>query len=131
MKAYLSSLYDTIFERDYNISLSEKIAALGYEVFLPQKNKENKSDLAAIKEADVFILVYDGRELQESQGFELGAAKAYQDCGGKKKIIIGINASLAKRGNDSFVRNSLNYMADSEILLIDYLKTYLLRSQNI
>jgi nucleoside 2-deoxyribosyltransferase len=97
-------------ERQYNARLTERIEALGYRVFLPQRDgveqgkppydtmtRERRRvaifelDRDKILEADVFLFLLDGRVPDEGACVELGIAYAHKTLRQSKKLLIGLH----------------------------------------
>ena len=128
-------------ERRFNAQLTEKLEALGFRVFLPQRDGVEREkppydamtpeerrratfhlDLAMILEADVFLFVLDGRVPDEGACVELGIAYCQQELQGKDKLLVGLQtdtraAFLGSKLNP-MVRVPLQYVVeDVEALL--------------
>jgi len=112
-------------ERLYNDRLAERIEALGYKVFLPQRDgveghkppydtmtREQRRtaifelDRDTILEADVFLFLLDGRVPDEGACVELGIAYAQKTLDQRSKLLIGLHTDARA----SFIGSKLNPM---------------------
>ncbi len=112
-------------EREYNLELSAKLEALGYLVFLPQRDGFEMShkkyegltpterdqmifslDTQKVEECDIFFFVLDGRVPDEGACFELGFAFYQKSNNMPEKKIIGLHTD--SRG--AFESSRLNAM---------------------
>jgi nucleoside 2-deoxyribosyltransferase len=97
-------------ERRFNQQLTDKIEALGYRVFLPQRDGVERSrppydamtreerraamfalDRDTILACDVFLFVLDGRVPDEGACVELGIAYCHKLLGRPHKRLIGLH----------------------------------------
>jgi len=124
-------------ERAFNQRLANKLAELGFSVFLPQRDgiesrKEPYSrmtpdelqhtihavDRERVFEADILLMVLDGRVPDEGACVELGLAHAQKHLLRHDKLVIGLHTDIrgAFPGGklNAMVRGSLDYVADSE-----------------
>lgn len=96
-------------ERAFNAALTERIEALGYDVFLPQRDGFEKQgavhdgmpvdevarqifakDSSEVFRSDVLLFVLDGRVPDEGAAVELGLAYADREWRGVQRHIIGL-----------------------------------------
>jgi nucleoside 2-deoxyribosyltransferase len=96
-------------ERDFNVALTTRIEALGYDVFLPQRDGFEKQgsqhatlsvaevahqifavDRSEVYRSDVLLAVLDGRVPDEGVAVELGLAYAEREHVGGSRRIIGL-----------------------------------------
>ena len=96
-------------ERDFNVALTARIEALGYDVFLPQRDGFEKQgsqhatssvqevarqifavDRSEVYRSDVLLAVLDGRVPDEGVAVELGLAYAEREHVGGSRHIIGL-----------------------------------------
>lgn len=96
-------------ERAFNAALTERIEALGYDVFLPQRDGFEKQgavregmpveevarqifakDSSEVFRSDVLLIVLDGRVPDEGAAVELGLAYADREWRGVPRHIIGL-----------------------------------------
>jgi nucleoside 2-deoxyribosyltransferase len=128
-------------ERRFNIELTERLEALGFRVFLPQRDGVERGeppydsmtpeerrhamfhlDKSMIGESDVFLFVLDGRVPDEGACVELGIAYCQKDVQGREKLLIGLHtdpraAFIGARLNP-IVSVPLNCVADDEATLL-------------
>lgn len=107
------------------MGLTAKLEALGFEVFLPQRDgvERNKppydatpaeekrrrlfeTDRDEVLRADVFLFVLDGRVPDEGACVELGIAYAHRHLQGAPKVLIGLHTDVRA----SFLSAKLNPM---------------------
>ena len=111
-------------EVSYNLKLTEKLEKKGFVVFLPQRDgieiqefskgktrdevqKEIfKSDSSKVLEADILLIVLDGRVPDEGACVELGIANAQKLLTKSNKFLIGIKTDFRA----AFIKDSLNPM---------------------
>lgn len=145
MRIYFAGPLFSEAEKRFNLALAERIEAIGFQVFLPQRDgvERNKSpygemsdeerreamfnfDRDKILEADIFLFVLDGRVPDEGACVELGIAYGANCLMGAKKIIIGIQtdvrAAFLRSKINPMIKVPLQYVADSEDALIVYLE---------
>ena len=135
-------------EKQFNLQLTEKLEALGYEVFLPQRDgieqEEQQTTDAASKErlqqeifhldkskvfeADIFLFVLDGRGPDEGACMELGLAYAQKELQKPDKILIGLQTDVRAAFPDAklnpMLKIPLTYIAEDEEALLRKLKAY-------
>ena len=141
MLIYLAGQLFSEAERRFNAQLTEKLEALGFRVFLPQRDGVEREkppydvmtpeerrqatfdlDLAKILEADVFLFVLDGRVPDEGACVELGIAYCQKELQGEDKLLVGLQtdtraAFLGSKLNP-MVRVPLQHVADDEEALL-------------
>ena len=112
-------------ETRFNARLTEQIEALGYQVFLPQRDGVEKTkppydgmspdqrrtaifelDRDQILAADVFLFVLDGRVPDEGACVELGIAYAQRFLRKQPKLLIGLQTDIRA----AFIQAQLNAM---------------------
>lgn len=147
MLIYLAGPLFSEAERLFNQSLTEKLEALGFRVFLPQRDGVERErppydamtpedrrratfdlDKARILEADVFLFVLDGRVPDEGACVELGIAYCQKELQGKDKLLVGLQtdpraAFLGSKLNP-MVRVPLQYVAEDEEALLRAVTDY-------
>jgi len=147
MKLYIAGPYYSKSEKKFNADLAKKLAVLGYEVFLPQRDGvkggvpclEDVDDKARriemfelnsskVMEADVFVYVLDGRVPDEGAAVELGMAFVAKQSEKKSKLLVGYRtdnrvAFLGSKLNPMLL-GALDFITGHEKELIDYLKSY-------
>jgi nucleoside 2-deoxyribosyltransferase len=135
-------------ERQFNQNLTNKLEALGYNVFLPQRDgaESDKApynamtrearreaifqlDKSKILASDVFLFVLDGRIPDEGACVELGIAYCQKDLLGMKKLLIGlqtdIRAAFLNSKLNPMLRVPLDKILENEQDLLDVLHHYL------
>jgi nucleoside 2-deoxyribosyltransferase len=86
MRLYFAGPLFTRAERDWNLRIAARLAALGHDVFLPQEEVQNLATLQAdtvfnldvdgLRSADVLVAVLDGADADSGTAFECGLAYA-------------------------------------------------------
>lgn len=107
MKVYLAGPLFSDAERAFNDKLTREIEALGFEVYLPQRDgPENNEkytlpryqkaiyveDKKAVYGCNIFLIVLDGRVPDEGACIELGLAAAHDEVGDSslRRIFLGL-----------------------------------------
>ena len=134
-------------ERQFNEQLAQKIEALGYQVFLPQRDGAERSvppydtmigeewsravfqlDKEQLLAADVFLFVLDGRVPDEGACVELGIAACQKELQQSNKLLIGLHTD--RRGAfpgtkfNAMIQGALEYVAPDEQSLLAALNRY-------
>ncbi|MBI4550756.1 MAG: nucleoside 2-deoxyribosyltransferase domain-containing protein [Candidatus Latescibacteria bacterium] len=134
-------------EKRYNQRLTDRLEAIGYRVFLPQRDgielnepphdqqtKDERRgaifqlDVSKVLEADVFLFVLDGRVPDEGACVELGVAYCQKALQNRKKLLIGLHTDVRAIFLDSKLNPMLSvpleYIAENEDELVRMLKQY-------
>lgn len=133
-------------EISYNLKLTEKLEKAGFFVFLPQRDgieiqvllKEKtrnemqidifKFDCAKVLEADIFLIVLDGRVPDEGACVELGIAYAQKLLTKSNKLLIGIKtdsrAAFIEDPLNAMIFGSINCLVSNEEDLISTLEDF-------
>ena len=133
-------------EISYNLKLTEKLEKAGFFVFLPQRDgietqvllKEktreevqkdiSKFDSSKVLEADIFLIILDGRVPDEGACVELGIAYAQKLLTKPNKLLIGIKtdsrAAFIEDPLNAMIFGSLNCLVSNEEDLISALEDY-------
>ncbi len=125
MLIYLAGPLFSEAERRFNSQLTAELEALGFRVFLPQRDGVEREkppydtmapeerrqatfhlDIAKILEADVFLFVLDGRVPDEGACVELGIAYCQKELQGKDKLLVGLQTDTRA----AFLGSKLNPM---------------------
>ena len=126
MKFYFAAPLFCEAERRYNADLAEKVEALGFEVFLPQRDgvvgaSETGDggdaamrrarvifnlDLERIKATDIFFYLLDGRVPDEGAAVALGIAFADKAARRPDRLLLGLHTD----GRAAFPDAALNPM---------------------
>jgi nucleoside 2-deoxyribosyltransferase len=141
---YLAGPLFSEAERRFNLELTERLEALGFQVFLPQRDGVERDrapydkmapeerrramfdlDRTRILDSDVFLFVLDGRVPDEGACVELGIAYSQKYLQDGKKILLGLHtdtraAFIGARLNP-MVRIPLDYVVDDEQTLLHVL----------
>ena len=144
MLIYLAGPLFSEAERRFNLALTQRLEALGYEVFLPQRDGAERDrppydtmtpeerrqamfrlDRSRILDSDVFLFVLDGRVPDEGACVELGIAHCQKYLQNGEKLLLGLHtdtrsAFVGARLNP-MVRVPLDYVADDEQTLLEVL----------
>lgn len=147
MLVYFAAPLFSAGERQFNEQLTHKIEALGYQVFLPQRDGAERGappydamtgeewsqavfrlDVQQLLAADVLVFMLDGRVPDEGACVELGIAWGQQALQQTKKLLIGLHTD--RRGAfpgtrlNAMVQGALEYVAQDEQSLLDTLRRY-------
>jgi nucleoside 2-deoxyribosyltransferase len=153
MIVYFAAPLFSVGERQFNEQLTHKIEALGYRVFLPQRDGAERGappydamtgeewsqavfrlDVEQLLAADVLVFVLDGRVPDEGACVELGIAWGQKALQQAKKLLIGLHTD--RRGAfpgtrlNAMIQGALEYVAQDERSLLDVLKRYAEGSSN-
>ena len=134
-------------ERAFNILLTEKLEEQGFSVFLPQRdgfeykqtgdNEMTQDEMCQaiftmdrdkVFEADILLVVLDGRVPDEGACIELGLAYAQKHLLQRDKLLVGLYtdsrpAVLGAKLN-AMVQGSLDYIVTNEEDLFSVLEAY-------
>ncbi|MFZ5391986.1 MAG: nucleoside 2-deoxyribosyltransferase [Patescibacteria group bacterium] len=152
MKIYFAAPLFNEAECHYNLSVTEKLEKIGYNVFLPQRDgimddtyddpspanrlsQEKKYheifklDRENIIDSDVFLFILDGRVPDEGACVELGIAYEHKIQREKPKYIIGLHtdtraAHLGAKFNP-MIKVPIDYLAEDENNLLLHLQELL------
>ena len=126
-------------ERRFNVELAERMEALGFEVFLPQRDGVEREkppydamepeerrramfdlDKSKILASDIFLFLLDGRVPDEGACVELGIAFCQRELQACEKLLIGLHtdpraAFIGARLNP-MVSASLDRVAEETLL---------------
>lgn len=134
-------------ERDHNLQLTGKLEERGFTVFLPQRdgveiNKPPYDDMGheergraifaidrdKVLEADILLIILDGRVPDEGACVELGIAYSHKYLLKQPKLLIGLLTDIRARYLDAklnpMVHSALDTLVDNENDLIDALEAY-------
>ena len=128
-------------ERRFNLDLTQKLEALDFRVFLPQRDGVERDkppydamapeerrqamfnlDESQIIASDGFLFVLDGRVPDEGACVELGIAYCLKERQDSEKLLVGLHtdsrAAFVGAKLNPMVRVSLDYVADDEEMLL-------------
>ncbi len=138
---YLAGPLFSEAERRFNLELTYRLEAIGFEVFLPQRDGVERDrppydamtpgerrramfelDRGRILDADVFLFVLDGRVPDEGACVELGIAYCQKHLQNGEKLLLGLHtdtraAFIGGRLNP-MVRVPLDCIVDDEETLL-------------
>ena len=144
MLIYLAGPLFSEAERHFNLELTERLEALDFRVFLPQRDGVEREkppydtmtpeerrhamfhlDKTRILDADVFLFVLDGRVPDEGACVELGIAYCQKYLQNGEKLLVGLHtdtraAFIGGRLNP-MVRVPLDCVVDDEETLLRFL----------
>jgi len=125
MRIYFAAPLFSEAERVFNLRLTEKLEAKGYQVFLPQRDGVElkkppynempnlelqqtifETDRDKVFEADIFLFVLDGRVPDEGGCLELGLAYGQKHFLHQDKLLIGLHTDM----RSAFPAGKLNAM---------------------
>jgi hypothetical protein len=144
MLIYLAGPLFSEAERRFNLGLTQRLEALGFEVFLPQRDGAERDrppydamtpeerrqamfglDRSRILDSDVFLFVLDGRVPDEGACVELGIAYCQRYLQNGEKLLLGlhtdIRAAFVGARLNPMVRVPLDYVVDDEQTLLEVL----------
>ena len=146
MRLYFAAPLFCDSERTFNAQLAAKIEALGYEVFLPQRDGlESDQTLESMgSEAwsqaifdldsdrvfgcDVFLCILDGRVPDEGMGVEIGLAYADRLHRNPHRKLIGLSTDwrvFSPAGLNAMLAGALDEVVHNEATLLRYLQEIL------
>ena len=118
---YLAGPLVSEAERRFNLELAHRLEAVGFEVFLPQRDGVER-DRSRILDADVLLFVLDGRVPDEGACVELGIAFCQKYLRNGEKLLVGLHtdtrAALIGGRLNPMVRVPLDYIVDDEETLL-------------
>jgi nucleoside 2-deoxyribosyltransferase len=144
---YLAGPLFSEAERRFNLGLTQRLEATGFEVFLPQRDGAERNrppydamtpeerrramfrlDRSRILDSDVFLFVLDGRVPDEGACVELGIAHCQKYLQNSEKLLIGLHtdtrAAFVSARLNPMVRVPLDYVVDDEQSLLELLAGY-------
>jgi nucleoside 2-deoxyribosyltransferase len=144
---YLAGPLFSEAERRFNLGLTQRLEATGFEVFLPQRDGAERDrppydamtpeerrqamfrlDRSRILDSDVFLFVLDGRVPDEGACVELGIAHCQKYLQNSEKLLIGLHtdtrAAFVSARLNPMVRVPLDYVVDDEQSLLELLAGY-------
>jgi nucleoside 2-deoxyribosyltransferase len=144
-RLYFSGPLFSVAEKKFNLDLCRKIEALGYSVFLPQRdgpehdkklisrlsNEERQEsifvvDRMKVLDCDVFLLILDGRVPDEGACVELGMVYAQKYLNNTDKTILGLSTDPRYLFPDSklnpMIQRAMDRIFESEEALLDFLR---------
>ncbi|HET9905009.1 MAG TPA: nucleoside 2-deoxyribosyltransferase [Anaerolineales bacterium] len=147
MRVYFAGPLFCEAERVFNLRLTEKLEAQGYEVFLPQRdgaelqkppynNMPNdelqktifKRDRDKLIQADIFLFVLDGRVPDEGGCVELGIAYGQKHFLQQDKLLIGLHTDMRVAFPDgklnAMISGALDFTMSNEEELIAKIEAF-------
>ena len=141
MLIYLAGPLFSEAERRFNLELTEKLEALDFRVFLPQRDGVEREippydamtpeerryatfnlDKSMILDSDIFLFVLDGRVPDEGACVELGIAYCHKEVRNSEKLLIGLHtdprAAFISARLNPMVSVPLDCVADDEEMLL-------------
>jgi nucleoside 2-deoxyribosyltransferase len=138
---YLAGPLFSKAERRFNLELTHRLEALGFDVFLPQRDGAERDrppydkmtpeerrhamfhlDRTSILDSDVFLFVLDGRVPDEGACVELGIAYCQKYLQKGEKLLVGLHtdtrAAFVGGRLNPMVRVPLDYTVDDEETLL-------------
>jgi hypothetical protein len=110
VRVYLAGPLFSEAERRFNLGLTHRLEALGFDVFLPQRDGVERDrppydtmtpderrhatfhlDRTRILDSDVFLFVLDGRVPDEGACVELGIAYCQKYLRNGEKLLVGLH----------------------------------------
>ena len=147
MLIYLAGPLFSAAERRFNRELTRRLEALGFRVFLPQRDGVEREkppydamtpeerrhamfhlDKSTILESDVFLFVLDGRVPDEGACVELGIAYCQKELRNTEKLLVGLHtdtrAAFVGARLNPMVSVPLDCVADDEETLLRILREH-------
>jgi nucleoside 2-deoxyribosyltransferase len=144
---YLAGPLFSAAERRFNLGLTQRLEAVGFKVFLPQRDGAERDrppydamtpeerrqamfrlDRSRILDSDVFLFVLDGRVPDEGACVELGIAHCQKYLQNGEKLLLGLHtdtrAAFVGARLNPMVRVPLDYVVDDEQTLLEVLAGY-------
>jgi nucleoside 2-deoxyribosyltransferase len=144
---YLAGPLFSAAERRFNLGLTQRLEAVGFEVFLPQRDGAERDrppydamtpeerrqamfrlDRSRILDSDVFLFVLDGRVPDEGACVELGIAHCQKYLQNGEKLLLGLHtdtrAAFVGARLNPMVCVPLDYVVDDEQTLFEVLAGY-------
>jgi len=144
-KIYFAGPLFSAAEREFNAKLTADLEAVGFEVFLPQRDGAERDkppydrmepeerrrkmfelDRDRVLAADIFLFVLDGRVPDEGAAVELGIAYAQRHVGGKEKLLVGLQtdarAAFLGAKLNPMLKVALDRIFEEEDALLDFLR---------
>src|SRR5919107_5540542 len=141
MLIYLAGPLFSEAERRFNLGLTQRLEATGFEFFLPQRDGADRNrppydamtpeerrramfrlDRSRILDSDVFLFGLDGRVPDEGACVELGIAHCQRHLQGSGKLLIGLHtdtrAAFVNSRLNPMVRVALDRIVDDEEALL-------------
>lgn len=147
MLVYFAAPLFSVGERQYNEHLTHQIEALGYQVFLPQRDGAERNappynamtgeewsravfqlDVEQLLAAEVVVMVLDGRVPDEGACVELGIAYAQKVLQPAKKLLLGLHTD--RRGAfpgtklNAMIQGALDDVLSDEATLLEVLQRH-------
>ncbi len=126
-RVYLAAPLFSEAERDFNRKLRDEIKKIGFEVFLPQEDSNNKynsshqaifeKNIAAINNSDVMVAVLDGADVDSGTAWEIGYAYA------TGKPVFGLRTDFRTLG----IEGNVNLMIERSVVMCKDMKELLNR----
>jgi len=116
MRLYFAAALFSVQEREFNARLAASIEALGFDVFLPQRDGYEgpldpsvigqpdvarqifELDKQQVLECDVLLCVLDGRVPDEGMAFEMGLAYGDRLHQNQHRKVIGLSTDFLRGG---------------------------------
>ena len=144
MLLYFAGPLFNVAELNFNESLTSQIEALGYQVFLPQRDGDKVNhepyismeaglraraifdlDRVHLIESDIFLYILDGRIPDEGAALALGIVHTHKALVKKDRRLVGLHtdkrAAFINEKLNPMIYSSLDYIADSVEDLLSYL----------
>jgi nucleoside 2-deoxyribosyltransferase len=145
MLIYFAGPLFSAAERRFNAGLTQRLEALGFAVFLPQRDgveRDNPAyaaltpqerrevifriDKDHVLAADILLFILDGRVPDEGAAVELGIAWAHKELAMPGKRLVGlmtdVRASFLGAKLNPMLAVPLEYVAETEDDLLVYLQ---------
>jgi nucleoside 2-deoxyribosyltransferase len=142
MRLYFAGPLFSVQEREFNARLAALIEALGFDVFLPQRDGYEgptdpevigrpevarqifELDRAQVLECDVLLCILDGRVPDEGMAVEIGLAYADRPQRGRRRRLIGLSTDSRHRGGaalNAMLVGALDEIHTEETTLVERL----------
>lgn len=146
LKLYLAGPLFSLAERTFNHNLKKQLTSY-FDVYLPQEDgglmvdmiregmdpklaaqKVFDGDIKAMEECDIFLMILDGRAVDEGASFELGFSYAHnKPCYGLKTDP----RQLLATGNNPMIDCPLEHIFQSVDKLIDWARSFVEQKERL
>lgn len=141
MRLYLAAPLFSLQEREFNARLASAVEALGFEVFLPQRDGYEgpldpgiiarpevakqifELDSSQVLSCDVLLCILDGRVPDEGMALELGLAYGDRLHTGRDRALIGLSTDFLRGGGaiNAMLVGALDEILPDETTLLERL----------
>lgn len=141
MRLYFAGPLFSVQERQFNARLAASVEALGFDVFLPQRDGYEgprdpkvigrpevarrifELDKSQVLGCDVLLCILDGRVPDEGMAVEIGLAHADRLHRSRHRVLIGLSTDFLRGGAalNAMLVGALDEIFDDEAALLERL----------